>query len=451
MSGTISGSIRDPRPDLTYSMEGAGFALEDTGVRYRNIGLAGHATADAVSLDRLALDTEPLTNAGLELGVGRAGATRDVEVTASAALVGWLPTKLQGTVKLHRARLLDLSARRLQVTGDLGIGGVWPDMRLQGNVDVDSGHIVLPESFFTRSDELQLDPAIVIHRPGIEAAARAADTSLPIPDVDLDVRLNRAVDVDVTLPTESMLGDIGSGLSDLRVQADLDGELTIGARDGLLDVSGSVQPLRGKATVLGKPFVIRDDPAWNQVVAFTGRDITSPLLDVTAVYTATDSGSTGAKEDIRAHIRGTADDPAITFDSSNEARVQDDIISILLFGKPASELASAGGNATGELLQLVMAGLANQMKDASAIRSLDLVEVASSSVTGVSARVGKRIGRNVMVIVTINPFTTDATEDTYSVTIELQLPQRWVLQAETGITPDSTNRSKVAAHRQWRF
>ena len=347
---------------------------------------------------------------------------------------GYSPADIGGEITFHRARILDLPSRRLRLTGDVAVSGTWPHLRLASPVlAVEDGHIALPESFFTGATELQLDPRIEVRRRGIDRTVVEEVAPFPMPELDLHVELNRAMDIDASMPTEQVLGEVGAGLSTLRVQADLDGIFDIQTTNGVLQVSGGVEPLRGTATVLGRPFEIVSGE-----VTLTGRDYASPYLDVTAVY------ATSGRGNITVNITGTATSPELTV-TGDEYPSQDDVVAILLFGAPLSELdLTAGGQA---LMAAVMASLKGGVIGGDSLRGLDVLEVG----VGGTSRVGKRVGRNVLVVITWNPAADVAgspPENVVQVDVEIQVPRvKWILVATTG----TSGRSTLSAVRKWKF
>ena len=83
-------------------------------------------------------------------------------------------------------------------------------------------------------------------------------------------------------------------------------------------------------------------------VTLTGWDYASPYLDITAVYATSEWGN------ITVNITGTASAPTLTF-TGDAYPSQDDVIAILLFGAPLSELDLTVGSQA--LMAAVMASL----------------------------------------------------------------------------------------------
>lgn len=434
LSGTVTGSLRDPLPELYVTVDGGAFSLRDTAVAYRDIQLSGSMADGAVRIPRLSFYTDPLN--GPERGLA-ASPRPNVRLTGfQLGLDGLVPTTMAGHVELEQARLSNLGPRRLRASGALELSGTWPDALLvKGTVDVDSGHVELPESFFTGVNELSLDPDIEVLRG--EASVTAEQTlPLPLPDVDLQIALSRSLDVDVSMPTEQVTGDLGAGLSTVRVDAGLDGDVRFRMRDEVIQLVGDVEPLRGSVTVLGKAFTI--DEGTSQVIRFAGAEYDNPSLDLTARHEAKLAGGAA---NVVAHITGFADDPHIEL-SCEEYPSLDDIVAILLFGAPMAELGVESGG--GSLVALVLAGLKSEVQGAGSSAALDVFDL---DLTVGTTRVGKRIGRDVLLVVTLSPFANDVDEDRLSVTLEIQLPQRWLMEIETGTTGEAS----VSALRRWRF
>jgi autotransporter translocation and assembly factor TamB len=129
------------------------------------------------------------------------------------------------------------------------------------------------------------------------------------------------------------------------------------APDAEPTLSGSINSVRGILLVAGKAFTVKEAH-----ILFTGGHQIDPSLDIAALYTV-------SNYEITAKISGTAKKPELAL-SSIPNLPQSDILSVLMFGKPADQLSSgeqkglqnqalsmAGGYAAGQLGQAIAQSL----------------------------------------------------------------------------------------------
>jgi autotransporter translocation and assembly factor TamB len=97
------------------------------------------------------------------------------------------------------------------------------------------------------------------------------------------------------------------------------------APGGPARVSGTIRLVRGWYAFQGRRFNLDEG-----TILFTGEDPPNPGLEITASYRTGDTR-------VFVEIGGTAEKPTLTL-SSDPTMEQGDILAVLLFGKPASEL-----------------------------------------------------------------------------------------------------------------
>ncbi len=145
--------------------------------------------------------------------------------------------------------------------------------------------------------------------------------------------------------------------------------------------------VRGWYTFQGKTFTLEEGR-----VSFTGQDL-NPVLELTARYTAGDYT-------VRIKIGGTLTKPTLTLESE-PALEQADILSVLLFGKPASDLSrgeSAGlrEQAIGVASSYVASGLRESVANALGVDILQF-QTGGQGVEGSSVSMGKYVAPDVFV------------------------------------------------------
>lgn len=470
LGGTVTGSIAAPRPDVTATLEGGAFSLKPTGVRYEDVAFAAAYDGEGVRVAGIRATTVAPNRI---TGVAERGT---VEGAVNLPIGARLGGQAEGELRLDGAFLLDLPEARLRIDeGKLGIGGRVGSPEVRGSVRVAEASVDLGERFFVERSDLALHPDVIVHRPGMApqgaeeeraegrgpagADGRAPTVASPVGDAvplgdvgprplesapaapmptslqfRIDVDLNRNAFLAATLPLQEETSAVLAGFSTLVLEVMLDGQLRVGSPQGQLSVAGEVEPLRGVANLFGREFAIREG-----TVAFTGKDYTNPVLALVAVY---DAGTYG---EIEARIGGTPDSLEIAL-TSEDWPSTDDVLAILLFGRPMSEM---GGGAEGggqqdvltALLPLVAGGAIGEAESAAATLPLDLVEIGEQS------RVGTRLGSRVFLVVEYDAGAQERDESPVVVTVEVQLPGRFQLEAEAG----SAGEAATSVRWRWKF
>lgn len=424
--GRITGRLSAPVPDIAFTLQNGSFTVDPLNVHYSTVNLDGRLTADRLVVRNLQAITSGRSR---DLNVQRTGT---LHAYAELALEHFQPGALSGGLDLSNAWVANRKDVSLRATSALRLSGTWPRVVIAGRVDVDDANVVLGESFFNAESSLKLDDDILVIRPGVVAADRAAEGAGVDLDLDVHIYLNRHADVDVTIPMEQFGGELTKSLSNLRFAGVLDtpDDLHLQRHNGVVQLSGTVEPVSGVANVLGKNF----DLAGGQV-SFTGVDYLSPLLiGVSAVYASSGYGN------ITAHIAGPAQSPSISF-SSDQGKSLDDMISILLFGAPVNELQDQSGTAIQAAFQSIFR---SQMNEATSLTRLDVLELSSEG-----AAFGKRFGKDVLVEVVVNPNAATSTTLANPVELRVQVPlwKGWYLEGSAG----TAGLGAVSAYSRWRF
>jgi translocation and assembly module TamB len=263
--------------------------------------------------------------------VGSRGVLRIARLTARAG-----PGRLsgKGTVGLLQPgmpiRIL-LSAHRIQpITNDILTANLDANMRLAGTlrkrVDitgtlrVNHASINVPNGFPPSVATLD------VVRPGQKARPAAAAAPRLI------------IGLGITLDAPAAIFVQGRGLD-----AQLGGQLEIAGTADNPQVSGGFSMIRGTFSLAGTSLNFASGR-----VSFNGQGLKGridPTLDFVAQSTVTYNGPTT----VTLHVTGFADSPRISL-SSNPSLPQDDLLALLLFGKPASKLTAIEVAETGAAL-----------------------------------------------------------------------------------------------------
>ncbi len=429
-AGEVTGTLAKPTINVGYYVRDGALTLSTLGLRLDELRLRGRVQPGIAVVDQVTARTAPAYASGELRELGLRHGT--IDASAKLKLDGFRPQSMEGAVKLDRAWLVATADRRAQVSGELTVASDGRALSARGDVRVDNAYVHLRERFFESSRGTTLHPDIHLSTPGAVASA-VAEGSAPAftlalhPKIDVDLAGN--VRVDVAMPLQGAYGDLARSLSTVLVETELDGRVRLDHKGDDLRITGEVEPQRGRAEVLGRPFQLTEGGA----VAFTGADYRQPVLDLEAVH-STEYG------EITVAIGGVAGAPTLDFSSdevSNEVAIE-----ILVLGKPIAEMEAGEGNGT-QALALVSAMLRNEVKEGVASTlHLDRVEVTDGMFG-----VGFALGRNVF-LTTAYEFDTDPnTKDKLGVSLEVTLPYRWYFEVGT----NSSAEASVSAYKKWRF
>ena len=152
-------------------------------------------------------------------------------------------------------------------------------------------------------------------------------------------------------------------------------------------LAGVIDTVRGWYSFQGKTFTLEEGR-----VSFSGQDF-NPVLDLTAAYKTTDYT-------VRVKLGGTLTKPTLTLESE-PALQQADVLSVLLFGKPASELNRGESmglreQAIGVASSYVASGLRQSVADTLGVDTLQF-ETGGQGVEGSTVSLGKYIAPDVFV------------------------------------------------------
>jgi autotransporter translocation and assembly factor TamB len=438
LSGTVVGSLLEPEPDLALHVEKGGFSLDQSGVLYQQLEV--DATLDGTTLDltRLGVETLPSMTDDLpgEKKVSRLDGHVRIE-SASGWHFGedWAPTKVEGQLEMQGFRAAALADRTLRVSGTTRVGTDGERVTLKGALRVDRASIRLRQDFFAEDNDLELHPDIQII--GGERTPFSGPQGIPglldmVPTwfrANLDVDLADSLYGAIAMPLEDRFGKMGQDFSTVRVEGALSGKARVELGHGLLLITGSLEPSRGQARVLGKTFTVKEG-----TIAFTGRDFMSPLIDVRALY------PTAAYGDMEVRISGTPEKPTIKF--SSDRYPEEDVLAILLTGRPASETGNNTAIPTQLLTSALMAVAQDTLGESSGGGVVESVQLDTLGVQG-----GFRISRTLSLYTRYN-FRNGNTDEaaTVEVTLEWSLPRDWSLEIRGG-----GNGQSISAWHSWRF
>src|SRR5213596_3668532 len=353
----VTGTRAAPRPVGRLALDGGTLELVDTGLPYEE--LRARIAANGTVLDVQELHARA--------GDGTVDGSGHLDVAPG----GPLPLAL--TLRFDRFLALRREAVEAAVSGTLAARGALTAPEVNGALDVE--HAVLrPAGLPSTPQPLQPNPTITV--VGLEeppAPVAAEPPGLPAP-LALAVTIRIAHDASVRR-------------SDANIA--LGGELALAKAPGEPPhVTGQVRLLHGWFEFQGRHFEIKEG-----TITLGGGTPPKPVFDVTAGY------RTPAYR-IVVHITGSADKPNLVF-SSDPPLEQADILSVILFGKPAHELGRGQSVALQQqALQIATGYVVPELRNSVMnVLGLDTLEVAFPDRTEApgQVRVGRYVGQDVLI------------------------------------------------------
>lgn len=415
LGGTVTGSVHAPVGSLTLSAADASFRLQSTDVAYDQVRFDLALDPDAVRLDHLHLRT---STPGENPDKGIQGT---IDGSVRAQIIGNELGQWNGQLSLHRP-LISGGDRMLRLsTGQIAFAGTPPNVHVTGALQVEEAKIHLDERFFRGPVGTTMPAWLHVHRS--HSSAQAEAPAAPPAGIPSWLQLKMGLDLGgntflrAQLPLSGSLGSLLGPFASISVDTQADGQLDLEVDDGALSITGQVLPVRGTTVIFGKAFQVEDD----STISFTGRDYASPVLALHATY---DTRTYGV---VTANITGVPEALRVAL-SSTEYPSQDDVVSLLLVGKPASEMSSGEGASEGAAsaaLSMLLTTVGQTLgregeRTAAMVIAPDLLVVGNQT-----ARVGKRIGKRLFVEVDLDQTADDQTASYLVLTLEYALGGPW--------------------------
>ncbi len=430
ISGTVGGSIAAPRPRLRFQITDGGLAYRPLGLRYSDINFDVRLLDSRLILKEASISSQPLL--GLSIDPLKAG-PGTLKGTGNVLMEGFRPSTVSIDLSAESFWLASTTEYTAAVRGDMSITGEYPTLGITGDVALTEGRFVFDDSFFMDDQSLSLDPGITIYRK--EETLQTVVTQREPSEleknltIDLGVDLNRSLRMAVDMPLLDTYGGQISSLSTVSVVAEMDGELDVGYRGGALSIHGTVETLAGSTTRLfDTSFSVTDGSA----VYFVGDDYANPILKLEAVHTTSRYG------DVNVTISGSAEDPEVAL--SADEYDDTDILFLLLFGKPASEMSEGESGAGSLLLTTAVASLSGQVSRAVGGTLIDEFDWDPES----GVRVGKALSEKLFIAYDRNTNPEDD-ENINQITLEWIITRRMYAQFMTG------DMAQSSADLYWRW
>ncbi|MCB9793096.1 MAG: translocation/assembly module TamB domain-containing protein [Alphaproteobacteria bacterium] len=372
VQGDITGSIRTPEADVGIDMVEGYFRYKDIGVAFDEVTLHGRLQGDEVRLDTLSFRTIPDRTiaqqtvkviTAKDIGTARKGCgasftpplrSGDVRISGSSTLADFALAEVDFDICAFESYFSAVPELKLQLTAEMDMVGPWPNVLVEGDVVADDVFYSMDEGDFFGGGGLELDPTLTIVR-GEDNYKRASDADAP-PfwwdfDIQLSIDLARKATLDVTVPLLETYDALNLSTMQLKDTV-LDGVIDFRMYRDLLTIVGAVNTRRGTVTVMNEDFELSEE----STLTFSGQEYTNPALDITATH---DAGGYGL---IDVRITQSVELPSIEFVSDQGYSITD-VLSILLIGRPTTDLGQAGAGVLGDITSFLASQASGALSD----------------------------------------------------------------------------------------
>lgn len=376
------------------------------GLTYSDVDLAVRLDGQAVAVERLRVVSGEGTLAGSgSIRLGASGPELDVRI------------------ELTRFPLFGNQYGRGAASGWLWASGTLAAPVIEGSVETDAFVLQIPETL--PGKVRPPDPTIEVIGPGapptVQPAAAGGEADAPAPDLFENVALT----IQVQVPRNAWIRR-----SDAEIE--LRGWITAWKKPGDdLKLSGDISVVRGWFGFQGKNFDVTEGE-----VTFTGAGM-NPNLHLVASHRA-------GEYTARVVVGGTLEKPTLTLES-DPPLPQADVLSVIVFGKPASELSSGESAGLGERAVGIAAGYAASELRQSVAKALgvDTLEFSGGgSLAESEISAGKYVAKDVFV--SLSHKFGEAVEE---LRIQYFLTPRWTIETST----DTLGRSAVDVFWKLRY
>lgn len=403
MDIVLRGPLQNLAPSGTIQFQNGGAKVRPLGLSVTEIGLQANLTPGAIQINRL----------GARSGGGQLNGSGRV------AIKGTDISSLGLTLKAQDFQVIATREYKANVSGNLVASGNLQEPSVRGDLALKG--ILRPDMVFMKRTGLAAqDQTIVVVRNESDLAAppdlqEETQTSKGKSDSGSgdESALYRRLRLDVTTAISRGTWihlDEGSieTTGKLRLRKEPQGELT---------VAGTVQGTRGSYTFQGRRFQIE-----KAELTLTGGSKIDPALDIVARYKI-------PQYQIDLIIGGYSSKPSLTL-RSDPALEQADILSVLLFGKPASELNKGEqNNLQKQALKATADFISSDLRQSVARKlGVDTLEFGvGEGLAGGQVEAGKYVTSDVFVS-TKQQFAGDGRQE-YA--IEYEIAPNWQIKSST--------------------
>ena len=286
-------------------------------------------------------------------------------------------------IELERWPLVETKRDRLIASGVLSARGSFEAPRIEGKVTIVEGTL-RPNLAFLSSGPPPRDATLVFEQDESISRGPSPNGGTNDPSTQGSNLLStfEALELEVDV-------DVGRDLWIKHEQAEvlLSGRVEARKRrDKPLSLEGRIEAQQGFADLQNRRFRLIEGN-----LELVGGAKIDPLLDVLARYRA-------PAHTIDARLTGTASKPVLTLSSDPELS-QEDILAVLLFGRPAGELSQAQQASLGQQAEEMASafGITAVGRTVANAIGLDALGLQIEELSSVRARLGAYVGRNIFV------------------------------------------------------
>jgi translocation and assembly module TamB len=372
VNARIGGTPDQPRVTGTVDLRDLGVALPVLGVTYSEGRLAGRLDGERFRIDTLRIAT---------------GEEQELLAAGEVSLKPLADPAVALDARLERFLVSNSDQLHAVATGEVRLAGTAGKPVLTGKLQLEEAEIFAGEGTASAVEEVQLTPADLqqlAQRFGPAAAAGAGDE----PGFLDRFRMN----VDLSFSRRVWLRKAQSPSMDI----ELAGRINLRQEPGEeMQFFGRVQPIpeRGELDLYGRTFQLTEGE-----IALRG-PVDSTNLDVTAQYRVPTEGDPDAEEVvINVHATGRPDSLGLDFEAV-PAMGQDDIISYIVTGRPASDNPLVGQQGGGmNAGQMAIGQLAGTLGNAAGEElGFDVFTIRQQAEQGLTLTAGRYVGSRVFV------------------------------------------------------
>jgi translocation and assembly module TamB len=357
LNAKVSGSIRKPLINGSFSTSGAQFVDPETNLRLGDITVNGSIAGETVTLRSV--------TASLGKG-GKMTVTGTISTNAAANF----PANIR--IVLDNARYADGNMVVARLNGNVSVTGpLTRDPLVSGNVDVERAEITVPDTLGGGASGI--DVKHVNPPPKVAATLERAhaDDGTPMPTARPSVAR-----LDLTVRAPARIFVRGRGL-----------DVELGGRVKLTGPVTGIRPLGGFKLIRGRLSII------GQRIVFTEGEVTlvgdlDPMVNLVATSEGTDIT-------VFVTVTGRASDPKIVF-SSQPQLPQDEVLARLIFNRSVNDLSAFQiaqlAAAVAELAGGSNTSLLGNLRKATGLDDLDVV---TDSKGQTAVRAGRYIQDNI--------------------------------------------------------
>jgi translocation and assembly module TamB len=369
----LGGTIAQPEAHGPLAITGGRAYVVPVGLTYDPIEVRLTLAGTAVSIETLRIASRNGTLTG-----------------GGSARVGPESATMDARFQLDRFPLFANEFGAGTVSGWMWLTGTVAAPVVEGALTTDRLVLLVPESL--PGSVRPPDPTITVIGPAAAAAGgehptpqsattTAAEPGAPARAPTPGIYDRAAITVQIAVPHDAWIRR-----SDTNIE--LRGWMTAWKKPAQeLALAGVIDTVRGWYTFQGKTFTLEEGR-----VSFGGQDF-DPLLELTAIYKAGDYT-------VRVKLGGTLTKPTLALESE-PALEQADVLSVLLFGKPASELSRGESTglreqAIGVASSYVASELRQSVADTLGLDTLQF-ETGGAGAQGAAVTLGKYVAPDVFV------------------------------------------------------